>query len=182
MFCSAAVVLATACASSSWPIDPGDPVALAPDQGLLVVHVRTNRPLYGILVDDVRAAEDVPEGTQVGLIGITAGSYRWSDVELISRSFRFRDVDRLRFHVDPGVINYVGMVDIEETDDHALVMTTIDRSAIALEELRRRYPDLVARYPIVYSGTARHVFLQRYSAAKAARAKTRAEAAPEQTR
>src|SRR5262249_44907664 len=165
----AAALHGAGCAATSWPIDPGDPVTLRADEGLLVVHVHTNRPLRSIDIGGVQAAENLPEGTEVRLIGISAGRYRWAESQLQNvpggtyyDTFRFRDVEPFRFHVQPGVINYVGMVDIERSDALSVTMNSLDRTAIALEQLRKSYPDLLARYPVVYSGPARHVFLDRY--------------------
>jgi len=175
---TAAAFWSAACVSgpSTWPIEPGDRVTLRRDEGLLVVHVRSNRPLVSMQISGARAAEDVPEGTHLRLIGVAAGSYRWSDVHLRERwptpRFRFPDADRLRFRVEPGVINYVGMVDVHRSGEFAVEINSIDRTAMALEELRRRYPDLCAKYPIVYSGSARHVFLERYLAATAQRGRS----------
>ncbi len=164
---TAALLAAAGCASSgllasSWPIEPGDAVSLGANEGLLVVHVRSNVPVQSIDIGGVQAAEGVPEGTEVRLIGITAGTYRWAQMKLQGDTFLFRDDDRLRFHVEPGVINYVGMVQVERSGQLSLWMNAIDRTAMALERLRERHPDLVARYPVVYSGPARHVFLDRY--------------------
>ena len=169
---TAAALAVAGCASgglvaSSWPIDPGDAVNLGANEGLLVVHVRTNVRVQSIDISGVRAAEDVPEGTEVRLIGITAGTYRWAQMKLQGDTFLFRDDDRLRFHVEPGVINYVGMVHVERSGELSVWMNAIDRTAMALEQLRQRHPDLVARYPVVYSGPARHVFLDRYRDAMA---------------
>ncbi len=127
-----------------------------------MVHVRTNRRVQSIEIGDLVAAEDVPEGTAVRLIGITAGTYQWSRIEVQGDEFRFPDDRRLRFRVDPGVINYAGMIDVERTGPLSLSLNSIDRTAMALAALRERYPDLIAKYPMVYTGPARHVFLERY--------------------
>jgi hypothetical protein len=148
---------------TSWPIDPGDPVALGPDQGLLVVHVSTSQRIRSIDIGGVQAAEDLPEGTQLRLIGITAGSYRWSEFEV-------QDVRSARY--DSFLVRnvYVGMIEVERSSSLSVWMDSLDRTAMALEQLRKRYPDLLAKYPVVYSGPARHVFLQRYREATAKRA------------
>jgi hypothetical protein len=163
---TSALLAAAGCApsgllASSWPIDPGDAVTLGSNEGLLVVHVRSNLPIQLIDLGGVQAAEDLPEGTAVRLIGITAGTYRWSEIQLQGDRFLFPDDRLLRFHVDPGVINYVGMIDVERKGV-SLALNALDRTAMALERLRQRYPDLVANYRVVYSGPARHVFLDRY--------------------
>jgi dienelactone hydrolase len=164
---AAAALWSVGCVSTSWPIDPGDPVTLEPGQGLLIVHVQTDRRIESIEASDVILAEDVPEGTHVRLIGITAGSYRWDNVRLPSSNIRYRFPydDAMRFHVEPGAINYVGMVQVKGNGSYSLMVNSIDRTAIALAELRERFPELAEKYPIVYSGPARHEFLPRYLAA-----------------
>src|SRR5688572_22105995 len=170
---SGAIAAFAGCASSSLlatsrPIDPGDAVGLGPNEGLLVVHVRTNVPIVSVDVGGVIAAEDVPEGTAVRLIGISAGTYRWEQIQVPGGSFVFSDHLRLRFRVDPGVINYVGMIDVAR-EGLSLRMDTLDRTSMALEQLRRHHPDLLASYPMIFSGAARNVFLERYVPAKAIR-------------
>jgi hypothetical protein len=54
---------------------------------------------------------------------------------------------------------------VVERESRAMWINTLDRTAMALEELRKLYPQLTAQYPIVYSGPAPHVFLDRYRAA-----------------
>lgn len=172
----AALLLTALCGcASSWPVDPGDPVTLDPDQGLLVVHIRTNAPLSAVETQSVRAAERVSAGTQLRLIGVTAGAYRWSRISVYGVPFAFRDVEELRFRVEPGCINYVGMLDVQLVGPLQLYLDSIDRSAMGLAALRERYPGIASEYPIVYSGPARHEFLPRLLQAEAERGEAEGE-------
>lgn len=166
---------------------PGD--NLAPREGLLVIHIRTRTPLAAVHIEGAgRILLDGKAGTQMIVVAVSAGSYRWSSLELAENlgpgfgnrfgnlEFRFPDQDELRFRVEQGRINYVGMVDVYRAGILRVGMRAIDRTAIALEVLRAQFPEFVARYPIAYSGPARNVFLERYLAAKGASEPTAAGA------
>ncbi|MEM7410473.1 MAG: hypothetical protein AAF430_09600 [Myxococcota bacterium] len=153
-------------------------MALGPLDGLLVVHVRTNAPLGAVHAGRTLVAEDVPVGEHLQLIGIRSGSYRWSEILLTARggerrrfyrqqdtAFEFRPEERLYFRVEPGSINYVGMLDVQQMGEYEVYMTTIDRTAIAREMVGEAYPDLSQAYPFAYNGPAHHVFLERHRAA-----------------
>jgi hypothetical protein len=165
------------------PIGPGDAFELGPDEGALVVHVRTNAPLSSLDFDAGQAASDLPEGEHLLVLGVDAGRYRWTEVtvgeatfkveEWRNASFSHRSTQPVTFRLSEGDmgfsvvagrINYVGMMLLERTAIWRLFALPIDRTASALAQLGERFPDALGRYPIVYSGHARHVFLDRYLA------------------
>ena len=183
-----AIALGIACAwvrPSMRPFAPGD--VLRPYEGLLVLHVHTERALRSISISKVVVPLDVKGGgTRLSLIAVPAGWHRWTGVGLPANA---NDVDEprtvqlwfpaapeLRFTVEPGAINYAGMLEVY---DHGWYVSIrpVDRAAFSLEELRSRLATAIAPYPIRYSGSARHVFLERYFAAQAAH-----RAAPEPAR
>lgn len=151
--------LALACAKS-WPVEPGAEVLLRPGEGLLLVHVRTNTALHSMEMGRVLAVESLPPGDHVRLTAATAGTHRLS--RILIPGFPF-DVGHLgiRLRVEPGAISYAGMVVVERAGFLKIYVDMVDRSAIALDALRRSHPELVERYPVVYTGRARHEFLPR---------------------
>src|SRR5882672_981538 len=167
-----AAIAAIACASVR-TFRPGD--ELRAGEGLLAFQVRSESPLQSIGIDG--AYGEIPlarhAGTELRVIALAAGTYRWSELVLTDYipaygflTFRFSDDANLEFHVEPGRINYMGMVDVYRGDVFHVGIRAIDRTAIALGDLRTQFPELVNQYPIVYSGPARNVFLEHYLAAK----------------
>src|SRR5215813_4111079 len=73
----ALTVLAAAvgCASAR-PIGPGD--ALRSNEGLLVLHVRTDLALRSIWISGIALPLDVHRGTHLRLVAVSAGNHRWS--------------------------------------------------------------------------------------------------------
>jgi hypothetical protein len=169
------------CATPSWPIEPGDPVELAEDEGILVVHVRTNSEINSMFIGANKAAEDLAPGEHLTLIGAKEGWYRWAEIYVPNTSgrslyrnryraigegepvsFPFRPKDFLEFQVEAGKINYVGMVDVYRESWRSMWMGTLDRSAAALRLLEQEFPRITAKYPVVYSGDAENGYLENY--------------------
>jgi hypothetical protein len=169
------IVFAIGCASVR-PIGPGD--ALRSNEGLLVLQVRTDLLLRSISISGLSIPLDVRRGTELRLIAVSAGSYRWSGLGVPANlddsrqpgivDLVFADVAEFRFRIDAGRINYAGMLEVYDAGWGQVGMRSVDRTALAIEELRGQFPAWVAQYPITYSGSARHVFLERYLAAKSA--------------
>jgi hypothetical protein len=166
------------------PIGPGD--TLRANEGLLVLHVRTEAPLRSISIGGEPVPFEVGRGTHLRLIAVSAGGfYRWSGLGVPenlddprgSRTVQFliRDDTEVRFSVEPGRINYAGMLEVHVA--YGISYRLVDRAAYAIEELRAQFPTWLAQYPMVYTGPARDVFLDRYNAAN--RAPNRAGASVE---
>jgi hypothetical protein len=170
----AAAALVVACTSVR-VVGPDD--VLGSNEGLLVLQIRSNRPVRSIMIDEAVVPVDVHQDqVHLSLIAVSAGRHRWSglgfqasddpkDPETVQ--FQFRDEPDLRFDVERGSINYAGMLEIYDRG-WFVGMRAVDRTAFALEALRSRFAEALARYPIRYSGVGRHVFLERYLAARAA--------------
>jgi hypothetical protein len=162
------VAFATGCVSVR-AISPGG--ALGANEGLLVLQLQTDVALRSISIEGSPVRLDVAAGTHLLLLAVSAGRHRWSHLGItnfgnIGASVRFPDEDEFWFRVEPGHINYPGMLEVYSRG--WFYVRSVDRSALALDEIRSRYPSLIERYPIVYSGLAPSVFLERYQAAKSA--------------
>jgi hypothetical protein len=181
----AATCIISGCASIR-PVEPGVPFELGSDEGILVVHVETNAPVVSLDFNRQPAATDLPEGEHLLLLRVGAGKYRWSGVTLGAARYQVRKYYMVRgmltsymrdstrpvafelsegemgFSVVAGRINYVGMMLLNRTESHRLYARPVDRTASAVAQLEKLYPDEMAGYPIVYSGRAHHVFLDRY--------------------
>ena len=165
----AALVTAVGCVTVA-PVTSGGSMELGPGDGILVLHISTNVPLER-LAFGTGSIRNVPEGEHIELYVTKAGSYRWSEIRPVGREqprFRVRRDDDWRFRVRAGRMNYVGMLDIDRSGWLHLNGRIRDRSALAAEELRDRYSELLERYPMVYSGPGHNVFFDHYQKAKLA--------------
>ena len=168
------LLLATGVASgcvSVRPVEPGADFELGPNEGLLVVDIDTELEIGMLRFGGMKAAEDLPAGEHFYLLAVTAGTYRWNQIELPSASgvsvgFVFFRDDTLRFRIRPGRINYTGQLVFwgDRGERHVAVGGgPINRSALALRRLRERYPGLVERYPPVFAASYRDDFLERFA-------------------
>lgn len=145
-------------------IGEGQTVELGPDEGILVVHLSSNVPVE-TLSFGFGSISHLPEGDHVILFATSAGSYQWSNLRVTAPGrprFRLNAADDWSFRVEPGHISYPGMLELELQDWWHLGARAVDRSAVAVETLRKDYAELLARYPIVYTGVGRNVFFERY--------------------
>jgi len=167
-----ALLSALGCASVR-PIATDHPLELKPDQGILVVHVENDVPIWRLRFNKrFDAATQLPAGTHLKLIVVAAGSYRWTTIELEGFDnyyYRF-DVpsdSKWGFEVKPGQINYPGQIIVESANDEVYSRGqawrwTKNRPAIALEKLLEEFPDLLATYPLANARTERDDFLAHY--------------------
>jgi hypothetical protein len=134
------------------PIERGEPFELAPDEGILLVHVASNVPLQSVHISGATQIRDLKPGHNQRLYVISAGNYRWTRLLLGSRlRYQMFSHDYWRFRVEPGRINYPGMLMVHGP---RVSFWTAD--------------SYVFKYPIEYTGRGRDDFLIRYSEAQRA--------------
>ena len=175
------------------PLGLEAPFELGPEEGALVVHVRSNAPIVSLEFSGVEGASDLAPGEHLLLLAVAEGNYAWSEVSLGYSRFRVGErrnagggyttfiraalqpvrfdigVEKSDFSVEAGRINYPGMLLLDRTGIYRLIAIPIDRTASALAQLQERNPGALSRYPLRYSGRARHVFLERYMTERAGR-------------
>src|SRR2546425_3877853 len=115
----AALALAIGCASVR-PFGRGE--VLGASEGLLVLQVRTELPLRSVSISDALLPYEVGRGTHLSLIAVSAGWHRWSGLgvpenaeyprESKTVQVVFPGASGLRFRVEPGRINYPGMLEV----------------------------------------------------------------------
>ena len=94
----------------------GEAIDLKQGDGLLAVDVDAVGVISGAKIDRVGALfggttlTNLHWGTNVRLIALPAGEYRWSRIDLsLAQSYlRVRDDPRFHVTIEPGVLNYVG--------------------------------------------------------------------------
>jgi uncharacterized protein YceK len=171
-------VLATAsgCASvrqleiGSGPLEAGALPDLAPDEGILVVHVHTDIPIAKLQISQMTALTDLPKGEHLRLLALGEGRYRWSGIVIPAGEgdvpFRAGRGEFWEFRVEPGRINYPGELTFRgKTRKKSVDLGRIvfrNRSAQMLRTLRERFPALLERYPPVYTGQKSDEYLEYY--------------------
>ena len=163
-------------------IDPDEPFELAPDEGILLVHVASNVPLQSVHVSGASRIRDLEAGHNQRLYAVSAGTYRWSRLVFGSKlRYQMFSHDYWRFRVEPGRINYPGtlmvrgpLVSFWTADSYVF---NLNRSALSYKLLEENFSDLLDRYPIEYTGRGRDDFLSYYREAQRA---LRAAEAPDE--
>jgi hypothetical protein len=163
--------LSMACASYR-VVDPtSGPIELADDEGLVVLHVApADVPIESLYLSGV--AVDVPsgDGERVWLVVTSPGRRS-------IRGFRARDPhenlwtyllpeDTTGFDVVAGQISYPGLLEVDRPPSpfvfvgEPLRFRLVNRSAVMLELLEERHPEVLARYPLRYTGRGVDRFLE----------------------
>lgn len=169
----ASAALLAGCASFR-PLPAGSTFELAPDEGLLVIHTVTDRPVLYVTVNGEAVVRSLKRGVRYEIVVAKAGTYRWTEVALAERdedsrlwksSWRMKDIrDYWTFRVEPGVINYPGQLAIYTAGGLRKGLSDLriaNRSAQIWVLLREQRPDLVERYRLVYTGGERDAFFER---------------------
>jgi len=153
-------------------LDPAaDPISLDENEGILVVHIRTQVKLASIRVAGASPQEiatDLPAGEHLIFLAAAKGQYSWQRIvrKIPPSTYYWNLRDRhgeWNFTVEPGRINYPGVFEIGGSEPRiSLRLRTFNRSAMALADLKRRYPAMVERFPMRYAGSRRDDFLDYY--------------------
>ena len=145
---------------------PGASIDLQQGSGLLVVEVEALGPISAVRIEPIggmfggRTLNRLQSGTNIRVIELPAGEYRWARVDFADQAFRqaVRDEARFRFRVEAGVINYPGDLcitpvaksrhgDRDQSCGHACWFSD------------REFPGARRRYPMRYQGAFPDRFL-----------------------
>lgn len=173
------MLLSSSCAKAPLQaVTPGPFEPLAEGEGFLVVHVDTTYAIEKLDAGSIAIARDLQPGAYLWLVRAKEGRYRWSGVRLAaqtvgSSTIRLEAVsatkeEEFEFTVEPGRINYPGHLVIGSDAETSGIAAGIEirhrnRSAMAVRKLLRSHPDLMAAFPIHYSGTSEDEFLDYYT-------------------
>ena len=173
-----ALALALGCTKPR-PVAEGMAPTLAPGEGILVVDVESDVRIERLALSGMTVAERLEPGHHLALVVVGAGSYRWTEIQVPgpfgSARFRIQRDDEWAFRVEPGRINYAGRIVVRYRPGLGsvqMVGRNLNRSAMAWLELERRWPDLVGRYALAYTGPVDDAFLEQLGALRAARRAT----------
>lgn len=159
------------CASPGVPAAsyrPGATIDLQQGSGLLVVEVEALGPISAVRIEPIggmfggRTLNRLQSGTNIRVIELPAGEYRWARVDFADQAFRqaVHDEARFRFRVEAGVINYPGDLSITPVaNSRRHLVTVTNRAARMLVYLDREFPGTRRRYPMRYQGAFPDRFL-----------------------
>lgn len=156
------------------PVPTGEPFELESWEGLLVVHVSTDTRIDRLDLGGTQVASGLSKGEHLLLLAVGAGDYAWSSADRGDVRYYLSSLPKNYFQIEAGRINFIGLLELESAGAWGLRARIIDRTARAYELVAERYPALLASHPPVYVGVARHVFLDYYLEALAARPADRA--------
>jgi dipeptidyl aminopeptidase/acylaminoacyl peptidase len=147
---------------------PGATIDPADGNGLLAVDIDALAPISAVRIEHIGSVfggttlTRLQSGTNVRLVELPAGDYRWSRIDFADRTIHqaVGDDARFRFTIEPGIINYVGDLCIAPAGyggRHHISVT--NRAARMLIHLDRAYPGARRKYPMRYQGAFPDRFL-----------------------
>ncbi len=168
-------LLMSSCTTQLTSIAPGDELTLEPDQGALVLAIDTNVSLQELQLLGkqtlVFSEEDLKRGTNYLVVPVPAGTYHFGPVYLEKSFLRIsiqphrQHQDLWAFEIQPGVINYVGHLEIISRGRwYFNEMVLLNNSSITLEFLEREFESLLGQYRLHYAGPGEDDFFEVVSA------------------
>jgi hypothetical protein len=155
------------------PIDASDPIELAPDEALLIIHIDTDVALESLVLNSRPVARSLGKGRHIWMVRVREGRYRWKTIEMRNDRprrliHRLEPDEELVFQVKAGKINYPGELAVRlgsrsGWSDGTLVVRNRNHSAMAVRELRGRYDAVLRSLPLHYAGLGGDGFLEYYT-------------------
>jgi dipeptidyl aminopeptidase/acylaminoacyl peptidase len=148
-------------------VEPGSKPALAADEGLALFDINSDIELKRIRLDRIGSffsfpkMEDLAAGKYTRLLRLPAGDYEFTKFETAFGYWQFDGVRNSKFHVEPGKINYVGVVRFAAGSAWGYRSLAIENSALnSMRNLERDYPGMGATYPWHYTGESPDPYLE----------------------
>ncbi|WP_111640366.1 hypothetical protein [Marinimicrobium alkaliphilum] len=168
------LLLLAGCATKLSPLQEDALHPLTDKSGLLVLAVDSNISLYELRITGNRTLlfnkDDLTRGTHYLLVEVPAGQYRIANIGLSANITVRLDFDRdlWRFEVQPGTINYVGHLRMNNRHLLGSDILLTNNASLALEHLEEHFPLLLSSHAINYSGPGEDNFFQIVGAGKEA--------------
>ncbi len=159
-------------------IKPGPFEPLAENEGYLVVQIGNSLAVSEVVAGGLVLARDLQPGEHLWLTRVKAGRYRFSSVRigavgprspvLRPKPFGVLNEREFDFEVEAGKINYPGHLLVRFYDPKAgagsgIVVRNRNHSAMAIRELSKSHPELIAAHPLRYAGYSGDGFLEFYT-------------------
>jgi hypothetical protein len=155
------------------PIDASHPAELAPNEGLLILHIDTEIPLTRLILSRRIIARSLAKGRHVWIARALEGSYSWEAIEIENEygrrlKYTLDPDEELTFEVEAGKINYPGELSIRSGSQFArgneeLIVRNRNHSAMAVRELEGSYDSILRSLPLHYAGSSGDGFLEYYT-------------------
>ncbi len=146
---------------------------LKPNEGLVVILIDINFRIAKISlgkpgkVFPVYSMKKLRPGAQMKIIKLPAGKYYWKEGRGYSgnTTYTFEIEEELTvFEVKAGKLNYPGTLDFNgwrnKRDDIVYSYNMINNSTNIFLYIKEKFPSLIEKYPLVYSGKNPDPFLE----------------------
>ena len=172
-------LMLSGCATRMEIVEPGTPVELREDEGLLIVHVDTDVHLKRISIRSGTVATELPEGDHLWIVRARAGNSGWRRVdfgkEVGRRAYIFVEQwdglneNEFKFDIKAGRINYPGALIVRSKKSEPgwprgwISVRNRNHSAMAIRRLLKEHPVLLESLPIRFGGSSGDEFLKFYT-------------------
>jgi hypothetical protein len=157
------IVVISACVQNVSSIKMDYDVLTNPTDGYLYIRINTASTLDNIEISgptNIRLnRSDLRKGTNAIVVPLQAGKYQ------IDRIYQGRgyytlgdEKDLWSFTVKPGVISYVGDLEIERSEYNRSYFELVNNSSAALEYLEEKFPKVLGTRGIEYWGPGKDYF------------------------
>ena len=166
------LLLANSAFSKDKIIDFKQKKGLKADEGLVILMINSNFRVSKVSlakpgkIFPVYSMKKIYPGNQMKIIKLKAGTYFWKDETGHSGNTTYTlkmDKDITSFSVKPGKLNYPGTLHIKAWagsnglyGEHNMQ----NASTSILAYIKEKYPSLLEKYPLVYSGNNPDPFLE----------------------
>ncbi|AWB67979.1 hypothetical protein C2869_16800 [Saccharobesus litoralis] len=142
--------------------------------GFLLFAVQTDSYIKHVNISGILPLRYSPKSAEQGnayvLAEVPVGYYAFSSVETGVFDIEANDEHLWGFDIDPGVINYVGNLELlsqVKWCDSCFRLELANKSSFALEYLELAHPELLERTQVVYKGPGQDSFIEFAMAMKA---------------
>lgn len=166
LVCLLSTLLIGSCVQKVTTLKSDIDLQLDENTGYLLIGVETNLTLKSISISGEKnlklSGDDIRKGSQYILVDVPAGDYSIDQIQL-GGWFRTKlDNGLWDFTVSPGVISYVGHLNVETVSIWPL-RTQIElenRSSAALQFLEQSFPNILSNRSLVYHGPGTDPFMK----------------------
>lgn len=167
-FCT--LCLLSSAVAAGW-IEPGDPITLAPNEGLALFVVDNDGSLSNVRIDKIGSIFSSPvlkkltSGRDLRLLKLEQGEYQFDQAQLsvgwTTYAWEFKDLPNRRFHVEAGKLNYIG--DLKVVGWLFVRQMSIRNGGLRVfDELEAQFPGLGYRFEWRYAGEFPDPFIEFY--------------------
>lgn len=158
--------LLSACAESVSSIKKDIDLPLQQNSGYLLLAVNTDTVLEGIVITGEKTIklehDDLKKFNNFILLDMPAGNYKFDAIRLSRFASIQLDNDYWGFAVSPGVISYVGELNLRSTGFFSTVFRVQlhNKSSEALQHMEANFPGILEKRRLRYRGPGEDKFFE----------------------